>query len=274
MQSTDIDIVTRGNPMVIETVRILLAAQSDSADWCIRLSLEILLQTNYFVEKELLLDSSYASTSAYRLSLNTELVIVLVEHGVQDNAYPGIKKKLDYIYELVLDAEDVAITLSDIDECSEALNSMMDSFGNMYRCLSLSGIDENILEYRTKEIGETDSLIEFTNMIALFARYSSQPGRSSRLIRHMLSDLKSSQIIEIKKKLVASQQSLTEDTLDEDRIAIQNALEWVSKLQTPLRLQHLARNTINRALSYIAMQSVPSLDIPRHLKPYLLLKSD
>jgi len=231
MQSKDINIVTRGNRMVIETARILLAVESDTRhtpESNIWFSLGILLGGRSFFDWDLWLDSLYASASAYRLGLNAELVQMLVEHGVKNSSYSVRIKKFEYVWELLLNVKDLVVTLRGVDECAESLNSTMNSFGNMYRCLSLSGIDENMFEHLDWEIGEADSLFAFTELIIVVARFSSQPGRSSRLIRHILSDLKASQIIVIKKSLVASQQFMTEDTLDEDRIATQNALEWIT----------------------------------------------
>jgi len=86
------------------------------------------------------------------------------------------------------------------------------------------------------------------------AGYSSQSGRSSRLIQHIGSDLKGSQINELKKMLVTRLKSMTEDTL-----------AWISELPTPLTLQHLVRDSIILTLSHRAMQDVSSLAIPKHL---------
>jgi len=269
---------TQGHPRLIWPVRpkfnsILLEVESDTPDLNIRVSLEHLSYSNGFIVQKLLLDSLHASASACRLGLNAELVQMLVVLGVKNSSNFDKLLKFSKLHNLLFNANTGVVTLRGVDECAEALNSMMDSIGDMYRCLLLSGIDENILEYRTREIVNkpTDLLIEF---IISFATYSSQPGGSSKLIRHILNDLKASQIIEIKKTLLERQHAETKNTFDEDRIATQNALEWVSELQTPLTMKHLARSTINHALSYRAMKSVPSLNIPKHLKEYLLLKSD
>jgi len=58
-----------------------------------------------------------------------------------------IRVKLTFLDYLLLNVISVIEMMTDIPACSEPLNSMMDSFGDLYRYVSLSGVDENIFEY-------------------------------------------------------------------------------------------------------------------------------
>jgi len=144
--------------------------------------------------------------------------------------------KLNKLEDILVDAASIITLLRGFDECSDQLNSLMDSYGNIYRCCLLSGIEGNVL----KQLSNHGGIKRFFENIITIARYSSQPGRSCKLIRHVMNDLKASQINELKKVLITRQQSMTKDSLDENRLSTQNALEWVSALPTPIRLQRLA----------------------------------
>jgi len=68
MRSNDIGVVTKGNLMLIETVQILLIAESGRQDSTIFYSLTFLLEVIDFYDNLELLNSSYASAMAVQFN--------------------------------------------------------------------------------------------------------------------------------------------------------------------------------------------------------------
>jgi len=272
MKSNDFRIVTRGNEILLDTVRALLTAEPDTRGSNLLTPLMCLMDVIYFLEDEEMLDSSYASARASQCRLGAEIVHMLVLHGVCSLTKSDMIK-YQFLGQLYFNTILLHKTLaSGTHECSDQLYSVMDSMGDMYRCILLSGFGKNLFQCYTEE--GSYSIKRFTERVATLVGYSFQPGQSRRLIRQIMNNLNSSQVNELKKALVECLESMSEDTPDEQRTSTQKALEWISGLATPRNLQHQARHTILHTMSNRAMRGVQSQPIPRHLKPYLLLKSD
>jgi len=149
MQSNDIDVVTKGNKMLTETVCLLLAADSDlqgSRGSDMHPSLYWLLDGIQFEEEKELLNCSYASASASRIRVTAEIARMLVFHGMKNVSEIVNEAILNCLISLFVIASISITTLTGIEECTEHQESMIDSFGNMYRCVLLSGMDENIYD--------------------------------------------------------------------------------------------------------------------------------
>jgi len=206
--------------MVVETVRILITAESDmnSSDKYFGL-FETLVGVSCFTEpwEDLLDKFSYASASATRLSLSVELMKLFVIHGaakVQSEDYPNHY----WMSDMLIDTERLVKKMSTIFECFDPFNSMMDSIGQMVCCFLFSGVDENLYWYANHTYKHA---IYFMNSFITIAGYSSQPGRSKRLIRLLLDDLKASDIKDPRSLLLKELKKETDASIQMNYIRLQ-----------------------------------------------------
>jgi len=99
-----------------------------------------------------------------------------------------------------------------------------------------------------------------------------KPGRSKKIINIMLSTLSPSCINKLSRCLVRRQRDLPQCTLNCQRRRMKNAVIWVRRVKSQLNLQDLSRRVIRRTMSHRSLAGLSSLDIPEHLKGYILLK--
>jgi len=265
--------------MVIETARVLLATKFQKKNSLgIHSSLKALLYGDFFISDSEDLGLLSITLSPLQLALIADLVKILVIHGVPKMTESYDYVKMQWMTEILGDAQTWVSMLPGaleypnpmaVQAYTVGLNSIMDSCADIISYFSLSETEENICGLLNKA-GTTF----YEYCLLDFALYSSQPGRSTKLIRYLLNDMRSSQIKELKMKLTKSLRTMTDETLEEIQTCTMDALNWVSKETTPRSLQHLVRHRINRAMSHRALGDASSLNIPKHLVSYLLLESN
>jgi len=145
-------------------------------------------------------------------------------------------------------------------ERSKRFNIMMDGFSELFCCLLLAG--EGFVMW------DDNSHLEFINI----TYYSSRPGHLEIFIRLILSSMPATKVNELKARLSSQLESMTEQTPCEQRSSTTSALEWVSQVKTPYRLQYHCSSAIHRSLASRSLPSAASLGIPECLHQYLLFK--
>jgi len=168
-----------------------------------------------------LLNFSETAATANLISVIAKLVGTLVPHVSKQILQPDIvevnevKLKLDllkvpWIRKILNSAKLLAYGETDINDCLDSFNSIMNSFAEIFRSIVLSGGDKDVLNY----FDDKTYLYQCTDCFVAVAAYSSQLNRCSKLLRLLLNNLSASQVNKLKKCLLESQEYMTQYTLD------------------------------------------------------------
>jgi len=156
----------------------------------------------------------------------------------------------------------------------DSCDAMMDIMGDMFRSFVLANTAANRLEPLTNGGLDVET---FTRIFVRIAGYSSQPGRSKKLIELVLNALSAAQVIRFRGLLLTRLLRLewvTAFMVPEVILSsTRSALEWFQEVETPFRLQHLARLAVNHAMIGRGPRDFSTLGLPHPLLQYLLLKS-
>jgi len=122
-----------------------------------------------------LLNFSYATSSAGRLSLNAALVKPLLLQGVHTIAtwipvFARSNRKLHWLRYIMSCVKRVLDILANTSECLDPLNSIMDSYCETVRCIMLSGTEENIYGYSTRHGDINIFMKSFIDMLDIHLR--------------------------------------------------------------------------------------------------------
>jgi len=171
-------------------------------------------------------------------------------------------------------ASDVVKIRENLDQEPDNLDpydEIIDSCGNIFRYLMLAGADRFSDEYWDKISYDIDHVSSFV----CIAGYSLSSGRSKKLTNMILSALDATNINELRLQVHRFQLVMKGYNPENVSYYIDSAMKWIQCVQLPLSLQDLASRAINRAMSSRSLLDIgaSSLDIPCHLKPYILLQS-
>jgi len=148
-------------------------------------------------------------------------------------------------------------------------DEMMDSLGDMVRCIVFARADHVTKELQSRMSCKDDT---FRKSFIVIAGYSSQPGRSKKLLRALLSAFNANTVNRLKRVLSERQGLMDNSTPDSLRTCTDAALEYIEQKGTPFSLQRLSRLAIRRAMltGTLNNESLASGILPVHLKEYVL----
>jgi len=163
-----------------------------------------------------------------------------------------------------------------IDMGIESYNVVMDIWVDIYRCLLLSGgpsflNTDGLRSPCYEHEGYTLYFEEFISGFIEIVGRSPQCSRSMRLIHLILGALNVNGVNRLKDVLKTRQKSMSTSITDEARAYVDNTLEWMEGVQPQIRLQHLARTCVHRAMKHRSLQDAAALGLPVHLQQYVLL---
>jgi len=158
------------------------------------------------------------------------------------------------------------------------VDAAIDGFADMYRSLMLTGacVDVDLTSESRRPVffGSFFGIDTHTFLSAIveMVRYSSQSGRSDKLLNVVMCSLSANQINELGKQL-CEQKLMKENEAGELDNVTDDELQWMSTIETPLRLKHLARGAIIKAMSSKNVKVGPnsSLGLPKLLEEYVQL---
>jgi len=122
-------------------------------------------------------------------------------------------------------------------------NFVLDRLGNTFRHFLLAGasLDELFMSFHSPT-----KIFLFVGI----AQFSSQAGNSKVLILHIVNALSASQLSRLKGLLRTSRISETMAFSREFARSINDALQWLSSVETPSTLMHLSRCVISHSMSF------------------------
>jgi len=297
MKNSKIDVAREGNDMIVELVQILIAAGSRMDDPIRREPLDHLLKIVCLAEfrngSEFIMRGH-----AHRFELISKLVELLLSNGASLRSYGDWTKIRSYAdcTKIFLAASvnashlnsniEFYIELSGLTGAYhsrpftwlDAHNSIIDSLGNVLRCVFLScmGIsDPNTAWVQVGRLGGR----HFTQLFLYISDYTYVPNRSARLMRDVLNTMNTNLWKLVRKDLYtilenkALRNQKKTESLDCHESA-RNALKWIEQVEAPSSLQHLARMSVIRAMSGRSLRCASTLGLPTCILDYVLLKID
>jgi len=268
MISDNIKYTVEGDQAVIETVQILLEAQSEKDEW----RANVLLNGFGYHRNKCSLWSCTCSISRLCtrvLITQFPLIAGLFKLWMKYDAnktierYGGVGHYIGYI----IDAAVYQILINELrsTRVTDSFHAMMDGLGHIFGSILLAGGYVFWNESCDDDNGFLKSFI-------VVARYSSKPGHSNTLARLMLKGLSGAKLYRISRELSARFEAMTDTSDDLLRTSTSNALESVRGVETPYRLKHIARHTILLALLGRDLPTAEALGIPKQLENYLAFK--
>jgi len=191
-----------------------------------------------------------------------ELLELLLAHGAYVK-YRGafVAHEEDLLTGLILYAKILSIDNQKINDTNshtpgslKAFNNSMDGIANMIRNFLLVGAAMSFY-----------SGFDTDYAFAVIAGYSSQPGRTQRIVNAVLSLLNANEVTELKGSLSLGR--VSSSILPKAFIAA--GLVFLNLVKIPLPLKHITRGSVNRALSRRGQLGTFNLPIPESLKQYI-----
>jgi len=252
--------------MVVETARILLESGSITNGPKGAQSVDIPMDIYSFIGLP-----KYPGQQAwiYSASINqfpmfaqlVELVLTYDRKIIQDTDW----RMFNWVSNLLVEHKEAIQVMS-----LEAYNNIMDGFANMLRCnllcrkhMCITDLWKDAYHFQRK----------FVDIFIALAGYSSQPGRSTKLLRLVLNALNVNHLAQLKTMLNVDREAWTDWTTEELRTFTNNAIECVESMETPLTLQHLAQRAVNSAMSFKSLRSASSLGLTKPMLEYVLMNN-
>jgi len=199
------------------------------------------------------------------LPLRADVLELLLKHGAQPTPAEG---RFTYNMVILKLAAKLAIAVDSperlvgLDLSSERCHELIEILGDMLRCLLLAASGTNYSDIHN-EI--------FICSFALIVVYYSKPGRSKRLLRLILYALSASHVLELKKEVSTLLKSAQDTDTSESRSHLNQVLDCLAGVETPLCLQDLARRTVNSAMSHRCLEGCSTLGIAKCQEKYVQL---
>jgi len=273
---------TRGRDVIVDTVHVLLAAGSDITTTASNFLHEEISLLDYLLDLVDIdcwqrRDRLELPMYTHRLQLVAELMQLLVTNGATLRRHP-LYWQVQIIYQTATPA-DYLLSMNNSD-LIDANNVIIDLWCDISRVFLLSGVQCFFVTDRF-----ACSLIDKqrrVNFIQIFIRSfsvivdsSPQSSLSMRLIRILLDILGKKGVTRLESMFMFEihYKAKTRNS-PQYETQINNTLTWMRGLQPRINsLQHIARQTILRAMSYRSLYGVETLGLPVHLKRYVLLQS-
>jgi len=273
MTSDDVHLAAKGHHAVVQTVRILLEARAQTAvcigpDECDILSLEVLLvNTVGYETRQTGVRTVWNDIHKHKLFVHLVKILLKSDVDVDGSAecygFDTIRVAARYImsYDILTN---ISEKLSVVDNYNMVLNGMSDLFSFLIQSPAVkSSFDK---EWNHCSI-DRDVILQ---SIITIAGFCSKPGHTKKLIRLILDGMTTNHLAKLESMLASRLSSIT--SADSRHASIISALEFVGEVETPRRLQHLARLTITHSLFGNGLpyaQILPDVTIPKLLRQYL-----
>jgi len=161
------------------------------------------------------------------------------------------------------------------DNVTELVDEMMDIFSDILRYIMLAGANSLTNEYWDKLMDDYDFIVSFASIV----QYTSEDGRSTKLLDMILIPLSANHISKLKRSLVRKM----EDNTQSDHIwriwswlagLWKAAIKLLDCIEIPRRLGFLACRAINRSMSTRSLlQGASGLALPSRLVAEVLFET-
>jgi len=251
MRNSKIDVAREGNVMIVELVQILTAAGSRMDDPIRPEPLDHLLKIVCLAEfsngQEIII-----RRHAHQLELISSLVELLLSNGALLRSYGDWTKIRSYA-DCTKIFQKVAFLASssnfDIEMYEQpgfpvsfhwldAHNSIVDSLGNLLRCVFLSFMGISDPNTAWVQVGRYGTR-HFTQLFMDISEYSSEPNQSKKLMKHVLNTMSANLLNLVRKDLytILKDKTLVKKTEFLNwHEAARDALKFIQQVNVPFRL--------------------------------------
>jgi len=256
--------------VVIEIVQILLTAGYDTVNGsCDSRPLDILLNYHSFYNPPTGSRSTHDFARKSLFPLIFDIVNMLLMNGAdptQNGTEFVCHRNILFCASQMMEITEVM--MPGVPGTPDPCCSMMDTFGDIFRCLMLARTGVNITDVFFDEFTDEDVFMDYFVSIA---GLSSQPGRSKRLIRLILNGLSPNQLTKLRTKLSSREELMTDDSPDQLRMSTNSALKLLGGVETPPPLQRLVQRVIIHRMSFKSLMGDSTLELPPHMLQYIQL---
>jgi len=285
MSSSDVSVASRGRDVIVETVRVLLAAGSDitatASDF--RYGETSLLDCLFD-----LVDIEYwrrlTRCFTHQLQLVVELMQLLATSGatLKRHAFYWqfkiIFKTETLLYDLPAPLLPITATDTNTSEFIDTNIVSIDILCDISRVFLLSDRQCFFVEngFAGSHFDAQGRRVKyFISSFISIVGCSPQCSVLMRLIHLLFDVIGMKGVTKLENMLMFDLQHWAEAYSPEDKTRINNTLMWMRGLQPRVdSLQHIARKTILRAMSYRSLCGAETLGLPVHLKQYVLLENN
>jgi len=257
--------------MIVETMRILLAVGSapniSLSRASIKSGLDLLI--NSFVippHPRLLLILKYMHDFKNDFKQSFELMDLLLRYDTTENivTQAAVKIVIQSAMELVQTRERV----THIPGNSDPYDEMIYNLGDIFRYFVL--VDPVRVENILRPLNDRNDV--FIMFFIYVAGYSSQPGRSKKLLHVLLTAFRANTVNKIRLRLPRVYRTMKESTTQRPKLCsfTMAALKCIRSVKTQFTLQAIARLAINRAMTTRSLDSSLTCFVPVHLRAFVL----